>query len=525
LLEERAMADAPFVENGLETGPEPAPAAHAGDIDVLIVGAGLSGIGAAWHMQDRCPGTSYAILEARDAIGGTWDLFRYPGIRSDSDMFTLGYIFRPWEEQKAIADGPSIRRYVNDTAREGGIDQHIRFRHRVTEARFDSETARWTVTAETPDGPRLFTARMLLMAAGYYSYENPYNPPLPGEERFSGTLFHAQHWPQDLDHQGKRVVVIGSGAPAVTIVPVVAETAAHVTMLQRSPTWMVSRPSEDRIANLLRTLLPAKAAYALVRWKNILWQNLVFKSARKDPAKANRRLLELLAKELPEDEIAAHFTPRYNVWEQRLCLVPDSDFFNAVKAGRAEVVTDTIDHLDETGIRLASGRRLDADIIVKATGLNVQMMGGARLLVDGAPVSLPERYIYRGMMIEGVPNLVYVFGYFNASWTLRADLTSIWFCRLLDEMRARGTDIVVPVRPGGVLEEEPRLLTSGYVQRALAVLPRQSVSDPWRDTQDYLADRKSILKGPVADTVLQFMKARAAPVPAAAAAPVPEPAE
>jgi monooxygenase len=513
------MADAPV----LETGPEPAAPQPGCDVDVLIVGAGLSGIGAAWHMRAHCPGVSYAILEARDAIGGTWDLFRYPGIRSDSDMFTLGYIFRPWEDQKAIADGPSIWRYVNDTAKEAGIDRHIRFHHRVTEASFDSGTARWTVTAETPDGPRTFTAPMLLMAAGYYSYENPYNPPIPGEEGFSGTLFHAQHWPQDLDHAGKRVVVIGSGATAVTIVPVVAETAAHVTMLQRSPTWMVSRPSEDRVANLLRKLLPAKAAYALVRWKNIFWQNLVFKSARKDPAKANRRLLELLAKELPEDEIAAHFTPRYNVWEQRLCLVPDSDFFTSVKAGRADVVTDTIDHLDETGIVLASGRRLDADIIVKATGLNLQMMGGARILVDGAAVTLPERYIYRGMMIEGVPNLVYVFGYFNASWTLRADLTSVWFCRLLNEMKARGSEIVVPLKPDATLEEEPRLLTSGYVQRALAVLPKQSTSDPWRDTQDYLADRKSILKGPVGDSVLQFMKA---PAPAAAApASVPEPAE
>ncbi|MFN7175486.1 MAG: flavin-containing monooxygenase [Thermaurantiacus sp.] len=515
------MADAPV----LETGPEPATPRTDGEFDVVIVGAGLSGIGAAWHMQQRCAGTSYAILEARDAIGGTWDLFRYPGIRSDSDMFTLGYIFRPWEEQKAIADGPSIRRYVNDTARDSGIDRHIRFRHKVTDAAFDNVSGRWTVTAETPDGPRRFSARMLLMAAGYYSYDNPYNPPLPGEDRFAGTIFHAQHWPQDLDHAGKRVVVIGSGATAVTIVPVVAETAAHVTMLQRSPTWMVSRPSEDRVANLLRKVLPAKAAYALVRWKNILWQNLVFKSARKDPAKANRRLLELLAKELPEQEVSAHFTPRYNVWEQRLCLVPDSDFFDAVKAGRAEVVTDTIDHLDEGGIVLASGRRLETDIVVKATGLNVQMMGGARIRVDGADVKLSERYIYRGMMIEGVPNLVYVFGYFNASWTLRADLTSIWFCRLLNEMKSRGADIAVPVRPDVALDEEPRLLTSGYVQRALAVLPKQSTAAPWRDTQDYLADRKSILKGPVGDSVLQFMKAQAPAAGVPTSASVPEPAE
>jgi monooxygenase len=510
------MADAPVLETAEAPGPAPAESC-----DVLIVGAGLSGIGAAWHLQDRCPGTSYTILEARDAIGGTWDLFRYPGIRSDSDMFTLGYIFRPWKEQKAIADGPSIRRYVNETAREAGIDTRIRFRHKVVAADFCSRTARWTVTAETPAGQRRFCARMLLMAAGYYSYENPYNPPLPGEERFGGTIFHAQHWPEDLDHRGKRVVVIGSGATAVTIVPVVAETARHVTMLQRSPTWMISRPSEDWLANLARKVLPARAAYALVRWRNILWQNLVFKRARSRPEKVNAKLLDLLRKELPEDEIAAHFTPRYNVWEQRLCLVPDSDFFKAVKAGRASVVTDTIDHLDERGIELASGRRLEADIIVKATGLNLQMMGGARLSVDGAEVPVAERWIYRGMMLEGVPNLVYVFGYFNASWTLRADLTSIWFCRLLREMKARGADIAVPVKGAAPLEEEPRLLTSGYVERARGILPKQSTTDPWRDTQDYLADRRAILSGPLADSVLQFRRATAE----TAAERVPEPAE
>ncbi len=511
------MADAPV----LETGPEGGPAHEAGrglEVDVLIVGAGLSGIGAAWHLQARCPGTSYAILEARDAIGGTWDLFRYPGIRSDSDMFTLGYIFRPWKEQKAIADGPSIRAYVNETAREAGIDRHIRFRHRVVAADFDSRTARWVVTAETPEGRAIVSARLLLMAAGYYSYDRPYNPPLPGEERFAGTLFHAQHWPEGLDHANKRVVVIGSGATAVTIVPVVAETAAHVTMLQRSPTWMISRPSEDWLANLARRILPTRLAYALVRWRNILWQNFVFKRARSDPKTANARLLELLRKELPEDVVKAHFTPRYNVWEQRLCLVPDSDFFRAVTAGRASVVTDTIDHLDEGGIVLASGSRLDADIIVKATGLNLQMMGGAAISVDGVPVPVPERWIYRGMMLEGVPNLVYVFGYFNASWTLRADLTSIWFCRLIDEMRARGADIAVPEKGAVALEEEPRLLTSGYVERARAILPRQSTTAPWRDTQDYLADRRAILSGPVADSVLQFRSVRAGAL-------VPEPAE
>jgi len=519
-------------------GPGEAPRGFAADdrpaddlLDVLIVGAGISGIGAAWHLQDRCPGKRYLILEAREAIGGTWDLFRYPGIRSDSDMFTLGYMFRPWREQKAIADGPSIWRYVNETAREGGILPHIRFRHRVIEAAFDSRRAAWTVTAETPEGVRVVSARMLLMAAGYYSYENPWNPRIAGEERFRGPVFHAQLWPERLHYRGRRVVVIGSGATAVTLVPAMAEEAAHVTMLQRSPTWLISRPSEDWIANLLRRILPSSWAYALVRWKNILWQNLVFKGARRNPEKANRRLLELLRRELPEDQIEAHFHPRYNVWEQRLCLVPDSDFFRAMKAGKVEVVTDTIDHIDEDGIRLSSGRHLPADIIVKATGLRLQVMGGARLTVDGRTVDPHDRWVWRGMMLDGVPNLVYVFGYFNASWTLRADLTAIWFCRLLNEMDARGAAIAVPVRPDRPLKEEPMLLSSGYVQRALSILPRRATEDPWRDTQDYLADRRAILKGPLAGPELVLRGPEVLPVacdPASGrpvAAAVPEPAE
>jgi cation diffusion facilitator CzcD-associated flavoprotein CzcO len=473
------------------------------DFDVVIVGAGLSGIGAAWHLKEKCNGKSFAILEARDAIGGTWDLFRYPGIRSDSDMFTLGYIFRPWTEQKAIADGPHILQYVNDTAREGGIDQHIRFRHKVTNASFDSSTGRWTVTADSPEGPRHFTCRLLLMAAGYYSYDNPHNPHFDGEESFTGRIFHAQHWPQDLDYRNKRVVVIGSGATAVTIVPVVARDAAHVTMLQRSPTWMVSRPAEDRLANFLRKILPPMTAYNIIRWRNVLMQNFVFKQARTNPGKANAKMTEMLLKELPEDVVKAHFQPRYNVWEQRLCLVPDSDFFKAVKAGTASVVTDHIDHLDTRGITLKSGKHLDADIIVKATGLRLQVLGGATVSVDGVEVTPNDRYVYRGMMLEGVPNLVYVFGYFNASWTLRADLTCEYACRLLTEMDQPGKAIAVPVRAQQV-EDEPLLLNSGYVQRALETLPRQSSTDPWRDTQDYLRDRKSIREDALADGTLQF---------------------
>ncbi len=471
--------------------------------DVVIVGAGLSGIGAAWHLKDRCPGKSFTILEARDAIGGTWDLFRYPGIRSDSDMFTLGYVFRPWTEQKAIADGPDILKYVNETAREGGIDRHIRFRHKVREAHFDSTTGRWQVVADTPDGERCFGCRMLLMAAGYYSYDNPHNPHFEGEESFGGRMFHAQHWPEKLDYRNKRIVVIGSGATAVTIVPVVARDAAHVTMLQRSPTWMVSRPATDRVANFVRAILPGMAAYKLIRWRNVLWQHLVFKQARSNPKKVNRRLTEMLLKELPEDVVQAHFQPSYNVWEQRLCLVPDSDFFNAVRDGSATVVTDRIARFDAGGIQLQSGKRLDADIVVKATGLRLQVLGGAKVTIDGQEVHPNDRYVYRGMMLEGLPNLVYVFGYFNASWTLRADLTCEFACRLLNALDNPTTPIAVPERKIAV-EDEPWLLTSGYVQRARDTLPRQSGTDPWRDTQDYLRDRKSIREDSLADGTLQF---------------------
>lgn len=478
--------------------------------DVLIVGAGLSGIGAAWHLKDKCAGKSFAILEARDAIGGTWDLFRYPGIRSDSDMFTLGYNFRPWTESKAIADGPDIRRYVNDTAREAGIDRAIHFGHKVTHASFDSSSGRWTVTAKTADGERQFSCAMLLMAAGYYSYDNPHNPHFEGEESFKGTVFHAQHWPENLDYACKRMVVIGSGATAVTIVPVVAQKTAHVTMLQRSPTWMVSRPATDKIANFFRAILPDMWAYNLVRFRNVMMQNFVFKQARTNPKKVNARLTDMLLKELPADTVNAHFQPRYNVWDQRLCLVPDSDFFQAIRDGKADVVTDHVDHLDERGIALKSGQRLDADIIVKATGLRLQVLGGATVDIDGEAANPNSRYVYRGMMLEGVPNLVYVFGYFNASWTLRADLTCEFACRLINELDKRKTPIAIPIRTQDV-EDEELLLTSGYVQRALDTLPRQSSTDPWRDTQDYLRDRKSIRKDPLDDGTLQFRPLATAP--------------
>jgi monooxygenase len=479
--------------------------------DVLIVGAGLSGIGAAWHLQDKCAGKSFAILEGRSAIGGTWDLFRYPGIRSDSDMYTLGYNFRPWTEQKAIADGPNILRYVRATAAEAGIDRHIRFEHKVTNGSFDSSTGQWTVTAETPEGVVTFSCNFLLMAAGYYSYDNPYNPELEGETDFKGHIFHAQFWPENLDYRNKRVVVIGSGATAVTIVPVMAKDAAHVTMLQRSPTWMVSRPSEDKVAIFAQKILPPMMAYNLIRFRNILMGHWVFTSARKNPVKANAKLRELLAKELPSDTIDAHFTPKYNVWEQRLCLVPDSDFFNAVNAGTASIVTDHIARLDATGITLQSGRHLDADIIVKATGLRVQVLGGATVSVDGVSVPNTERTVYRGMMLSDIPNLIYVFGYFNASWTLRADLTCEYACRLINEMDARKMPIAVAERADSDAPLETPLLSSGYVQRAQDTLPKQTLQDPWRDTQNYLKDRKSLHKDPLDDGVLRFRPLASAP--------------
>ena len=498
----------------------------AQDLDALIVGAGLSGIGMAWHIAHRCRGKRFLILEGRERLGGTWDFFRYPGIRSDSDMFTLGYRFRPWTEAKAIADGPAILRYVRATAEEAGITSHIRFRHRVTAADWDTAANRWTVLAETPEGPRRFTARMLLMCAGYYSYEAPHDPPLPGEERFRGIRFHAQHWPEGLDHAGRRIVVVGSGATAVTIVPELAKTA-HVTMLQRSPTWMVSRPSEDRTANLVRRLLPAGLAYFLIRWRNIGLQRWFFELARRRPKAVGRRLLGLLAAELPKEVIAAHFTPRYNVWDQRVCLVPDGDLFAAVREGRAEIVTDTIAEVTETGITTASGRHIEADILVKATGLTLRLMGGVAVSIDGVPQHLPDRFTYKAMMFDGIPNLVSVFGYTNASWTLKADLTAEFACRLLNALDRKGAAVVVAENRDPMLAHEPWLdFTSGYVQRSLAILPKRGSKYPWKVHQNYLKDLRLIRHAPLEDGILGFHArwrppppAQAAATPGAAAAP------
>ncbi|MFT4254265.1 MAG: NAD(P)/FAD-dependent oxidoreductase [Caulobacter sp.] len=480
--------------------------------DVLIVGAGLSGIGAAHHLTRRCPGKTYAILEARDAIGGTWDLFRYPGIRSDSDMYTLGYSFKPWREAKAIADGPSILKYVRETATEAGVDEHIRFRHKVRRAEWSSETASWTVEAERlapgeETGETVTIAcGFLYMCAGYYAYDAGYTPDFEGTERFKGRIVHPQHWPQDLDYAGKRVVVIGSGATAVTIVPEMAKTAAHVTMLQRSPTYVVSRPAEDGLANWMRRRLPAMTAYGITRWKNVLITMLFFNLSRKKPAKTKERLINLVREQLPKDyDVETHFTPRYNPWDQRLCLVPDADLFAAIKDGSASVVTDHIDAFTEEGLLLKSGKTLPADIVVTATGLRMQLMSGMEVVVDGRVADLAQGFSYKGMMFSDVPNLASAFGYTNASWTLKADLTSEYVCRLLTHMDRTGAEICVPHLDQPDMAAVPWLdFSSGYVQRAMDKFPKQGTRAPWKVHQNYALDLAALRLGKIEDGVMRF---------------------
>ncbi|MEN9937615.1 MAG: hypothetical protein RLZZ387_4194 [Chloroflexota bacterium] len=479
-------------------------------VDVLIVGAGLSGISAAYHLRTRCPAKRYAILEARDAIGGTWDLFRYPGVRSDSDMYTLGYGFRPWHEAKTFADGPSIRRYIRETARAYGIDRAIRFGHRVRRAAWSSATGRWAVEAERGPDKELvrLSCGFLFMCSGYYDYGEGYSPTWPGVERFRGRVVHPQHWPEDLDYAGRRVVVIGSGATAVTLVPELAKRAAHVTMLQRSPTYVVALPSEDRAVSWLRRRVPPPVAYRLARWKSIGMGMLSYALARRWPGATRRAILNQARAQLgPQYDVEAHFAPSYNPWDQRVCVAPDGDLFRAIKAGRASVVTDGVEGLSETGVRLRSGQELAADIVVTATGLNLRLMGGAQLVVDDAPVDLGKTLTYKGTMYSGVPNLASAFGYTNASWTLKCELIAAYVCRLLTYMDRHGYTQCTPRRPRGRVVEAPALgLTSGYVRRALHALPRQGPRGPWRMYQNYIRDLLSLRLSLVSDGALEFAR-------------------
>jgi monooxygenase len=477
-------------------------------VDVLIIGAGLSGIGAACWLTMRAPKQSFAVLESREAIGGTWDLFRYPGVRSDSDMYTLGYSFRPWRDAKAIADGPAILSYVRETADAYGVTDKIRFRHRVVEASWDSRAALWTVTAERADaGDRArLTARFLMVCSGYYRYDRGHAPDFPGRERFKGRIVHPQFWPGDLDHAGKQVVVIGSGATAITIVPEMAKTAARVTMLQRTPTYIFARPQRDAFANFLRDRLPARFAHSLARWKNILPGMYFYGLSRRKPEIAKKMLVRHVRRQLgPTFDIGRDFTPPYNPWEQRLCLAPDGDFFSAMHRGKAFVQTGAVETFTETGVRLASGQELPADIVVTATGLDLVFLGGVSLVVDGQPVDPAQRKIYKGMMLEGVPNLVSVFGYTNASWTLKADLTCQYVCRLLNYMDRRGVRSVTP-RDGSPEGPLAPLLdfSSGYVQRGMSRFPKQGSRAPWRMNQNYILDLLSLRLGRVSDPALDF---------------------
>jgi cation diffusion facilitator CzcD-associated flavoprotein CzcO len=477
-------------------------------VDVLIVGAGLSGVGAACRLQERCPGRTFAILEARGVIGGTWDLFRFPGVRSDSDMFTLSYPFRPWEGAQAIVDGSSILDYIRETAREHGVDSSIRFHHRVVGAHWSSGDARWTVEVERSDTGETvqMTCGFLFTCTGYYRYDEAHVPELPGSERFRGDVVHPQFWPEDIDYSGKRVVVVGSGATAVTLIPALAERAGHVTMLQRSPSYVVSIPAHDPIAGVLGRVLPTRLAYPLVRWKNVLLTLGIYSFCRRRPAAAKRLIRKLAARRLPPGfDIDTHFKPGYEPWDQRMCLVPDGDLFEAISDGRASVVTDRIETLTESGLALASGAELDADLIITATGLEMVPFGGIRLSVDGSDVDLGAALVYRGMQISGVPNMAFAFGYTNQSWTLGSDLTCEQVPRLLEHMDRHGYTTCTPRNRDPVVAALPFAnLTSGYVLRAVDAFPKQGSRHPWQREQNYARNRRSMRRAPIDDPALEF---------------------
>lgn len=477
-------------------------------VDVIVVGGGLSGIGAGYHLQKQCPGKTYAILEGRDAIGGTWDLFRYPGIRSDSDMYTLGYSFRPWRGAKSIADGSSILTYIRETAEAYGIDRKIRFGHRVKRATWSATAATWTLEVERGGDRILMTCNFLFTCTGYYDYEAGYTPDFPGRARFGGAIVHPQKWPDDLAYAGKRVVVIGSGATAVTLVPALAKAAKQVTMLQRSPSYIASLPSEDKTAAWLRRNLPATLAHGLSRWRSVLLTMLYYTLARKKPAQFKQRILDMARRQLgPNYDIATHFTPTYNPWDQRMCLVPDGDLFAAIRTGTANVVTDHIETFTETGIRLISGAELETDIIVTATGLQLKLIGGLDLVVDGKTIDLAQTTSYKGMMYSDVPNLATALGYTNASWTLKADLTSEYLCRLINHMDKRGYTSCTPRKRNPSMSNEPLLnFTSGYVLRGIDTFPKQGSKRPWKLYQNYVMDFVSLKFGALDDGSMEFSR-------------------
>ena len=477
-------------------------------VDVLVIGAGISGICAGYHLQASCPNRSYAILEGRAALGGTWDLFRYPGIRSDSDMYTLGYSFRPWTSPKAIADGPSILRYLRETAEAYGIDRRIRYGHRVTAAAWSSREARWTVTVlrgEAREEVR-FTCSFLLVCAGYYEYEKGYTPHFEGIERFRGRIVHPQKWTDDVVYEGKRVVVIGSGATAVTLVPELAKKASQVTMLQRSPTYIVTRPAEDAAANWLRTHLPEKIAYGISRWKNVLIGMIFYALSKRAPNFVKKLITGEIQRQLGAGyDVATHFSPRYNPWDQRVCLVPDGDLFAVIKAGRATVVTDHIDTFTERGLRLRSGAELEADLVVTATGLELKALGGVGLTVDGAKIELSKTMSYKGMMYTDVPNLASCIGYTNASWTLKCDLTCAYVCRLLNHLEKGGYRRCTPRSSDPSVTREPWIdFSSGYIQRSIDMFPKQGSRAPWRLYQNYALDTLSLAFAPLEDGAMEF---------------------
>ncbi len=477
-------------------------------LDVLIIGAGLSGIGAAHHLQSAFPGRSYAILEARDAIGGTWDLFRYPGVRSDSDMHTLGYRFRPWTQAKAIADGPSILRYIRDTAAEAGIDRHIRFGYRAVRAEWSTVDAHWTVEALHGGETVRLTTNFLYLCTGYYRYDTGYAPHFPGIERFGGTIVHPQHWPENLDYTGKKVVVIGSGATAVTLVPAIADRAAHVTMLQRSPTYILSLPAEDAIANRLRRMLGARRAYPIVRWKNVAIGTLIYQLSRRRPSLVKSLIRKAATRRLPPGyDVDTHFEPRYQPWDQRLCFAPDGDLFAAISQGRVSVATDRIAELTEAGLRLESGAELEADIVVTATGLQLLALGDIQLAVDGSEVKLAQTMAYKGMMLSGVPNLAFTVGYTNASWTLKADLVSEYVVRLLRYLDAHGYDQCVPTNDDPTITERPLLdFQAGYVLRSIDRFPKAGSRPPWRLGMSYANDVVKLRHGRIDDGTMRFSR-------------------